>query len=724
MSSTELLIDVHSDADGPLPFILLQPGTHLPRSGSSYNRICTYKDINWIVESASKSRVMAVDFETVGGDYTNGITIVGIGLAWDSGSVYLDWQSLYSSSRNILSSLLLQHTGLIAHNVYFDGGVLRKETGQHAQWLACTYSLLAHLANESPERKWGLKATQTELLGWPDSNEHELDEWLVTNGYYIGNERKDESPENLRNKFVEGSLRPDKGEMWRAPTEILGKYCILDAESCYLLYTRVLEPTLLQFPGLVAVFSDTMNLIQILIDQKITGIETDRNGLEARREKLLAEIAASTGEFISNPQTQGHIKEMELVMCQEISEKEPPKYKKDGGISKNWINWEKRLSDAISGRSSQYKFNINSGPQLRELLYTRLQFEVRSYTDTGLPGIGHKAYKHMGILGQLLSQRADRVKTLSYVDKYLELTTHRTTIHPSFRTPGTITGRLSSKEPNLQQLEKTKAMMSLFRARPGMVWVDLDFSALEPTVLTEFSQDENLLAIYGDSAPKNDIYLYVAASIPSYSSTIRATGYEPKNPRPEYLARAKQECKAIRSICKTVVLACQYGAGVKKVMQTLEQDDVFLDWEQVEAIHSGYWDVFAKVKDFSRSLFFEWRRNDGYILNGMGRPMCVPEDYNKDLLNRFIQSTGHDILIKYISILTRNLNAANIPWMPIIIDFHDATTVEVPEEYAEKTVQIFQQSMNELNEFLQGTVKLRGVPTVGYNLAEVKEPEE
>jgi DNA polymerase I-like protein with 3'-5' exonuclease and polymerase domains len=205
---------------------------------------------------------------------------------------------------------------------------------------------------------------------------------------------------------------------------------------------------------------------------------------------------------------------------------------------------------------------------------------------------------------------------------------------------------------------------------------------------------------------------------------VRATGYDPFNPTKEALARAKKECKADRSVCKTVVLACQYGAGVNKIVQTLENDDIFLEFDQVAAIHAGYWDLFSKVKDLGRSLHFEWKRNRGYILNGMGRPMAVPEDYSKDLLNRFIQSTGHDILVLYSNLVAQHLDGYCLDWKPLIMDFHDSVTVEVPEQDADLAVAAFNNALYDLNNTLQGTVSLRGVAVVGRNLAEVKEPEE
>jgi hypothetical protein len=78
----------------------------------------------------------------------------------------------------------------------------------------------------------------------------------------------------------------------------------------------------------------------------------------------------------------------------------------------------------------------------------------------------------------------------------------------------------------------------------------------------------------------------------------------------------------------------------------------------------------------------------------------------------------------YIRLLCDKVTAAGIPYKPIVIDFHDATTIEVPEEHGERTLQIFNEAMAELNSKLRGTIKLKGVPVIGRTLAEVKEPEE
>jgi hypothetical protein len=169
---------------------------------------------------------------------------------------------------------------------------------------------------------------------------------------------------------------------------------------------------------------------------------------------------------------------------------------------------------------------------------------------------------------------------------------------------------------------------------------------------------------------------------------------------------------------------CQFGAGVNKVMQVLEEDDVFLPYEQVEVIHSTYWSTFGGLKDFGKSLWYEWRRNKGYILNGIGRPMAVPEHYTKDLLSRFIQSTGHDILVKYVSILMELLEKHDIKWQPVIMDLHDACTIAVPIADEEDAKGIMNEAMADLNHELNGYIRMRGKPTSGPTLSHVKEPEE
>lgn len=713
-------------------YILLQPGNYPARTGRGFQHIYSRPNqaaVEQICQSLHASEFVALDFETKGADYSHpDFRIIGIGLAWDKGSCYIHWAELESAgeaTQDYLIAALLSHRGILCHNLYFDGGVAFSQWGQHLQAAACTYSLTAHLANESPEQRWGLKDLMVNLLGWEESNESDLDEWLITHRYYKGNPRKDNSPEALIQSYREGVLRPDKGEMWRVPKHILGKYCVLDAEATYPLFTEVLRPVLDQFPGLIQQQEEFLHLVRQLIEQKCGGIDMDREGLEARKTEVEHGMRGFVEWIRRHPDVEYHVGDMERAMQNELLQKQPEKLKKDGTLSKNWEKWESKYQAACKGILPVYQFNINSDFHLRDLLYDRMGFEPKILTEKGLPGTSAKALQGMGEVGKLLIDYNYLQKEMGFLEGYLDMISERPTIHPSFRTPGTVTGRLSSKEPNLQQVPKSKAMMQLFKARPGTVWVDIDFAALESVVAAEFSQDPNMLALYGDGVPENDIHLFVASQVPgAMGEAVLKTGYTALNPPPGTVSKAKKEAKKWRTIAKTCVYAMQFGAGVKKLNETLEAENIFLPWEEVELIYNTYWDVFRKLKDYGKSLWYEWRRNKGYILNGLGRPMAVPHDYSKDLLSRFIQSTGHDILVKYIYILCAELERRSIPYRPVIIDWHDATTVEVPTEFCQQTVEVMEWSMAELNRQLGGAIQMRGKPTWGINLADVKEPEE
>lgn len=730
------------------PYALLRPGKHLPRY--SPDNFPPYPSKN-LLDSIRQSKIVAVDLETRGADYSKYPEdhIVGIGLAWNEDNCYFQWADLYPHTRRALLLALYTHRGLLAHNVYFDGGFLYQEAmalGMDVSgppvFLACTYALYCHLANEGYiGQKHSLKHAQTDLLGWEETNEIELDTWLRGAGY------------------VNKSGGVLKQEMWRAPLEILGKYCSLDAESTYLLYTQVLEPGVDLYPAMREYTEDFLHMVNILIVQKIVGILVDVERLSNYRDKLQNKIVETQNSFLSHPSILQYVEELESTRLQEfvVTEPtkykkstlgtEPQKYKKDGTtisrswehwyaksqkppeVTKTWLNWDNKLREISAGKNPKYRFNINSGPDIRWLLFDKLGLVSVDQTESGLPAIGAKSLQAMGEVGGLLTEYRGYEKELSYVEDYLERARSTPdipghgTIHPSYKTPGTSTGRLSGKDPNIQQMPKTIDTMSCFTARPGHVWVDLDFSALEPVVTTELSGDKNMYKIYGPGVPANDIYLFIGAHIPGLRDPIMRSGYDPNRPTPESITRAKKLCKHERNICKTVHLACAYGAGPKKIHKTLQLGGIDLSEDEVYSIWKMYWELFSGVRNYSLDLQETCVEQNRILVNGLGRPVCVDADYMKDCMNRVVQSTGHDILVKYIRLFTTELDKASIPWTPIIIDWHDASTIEVPEHYAETVVRIMDRAVDELNKIVGTKVPLRGEAEIGLNLADVKKPE-
>ncbi len=173
-------------------------------------------------------------------------------------------------------------------------------------------------------------------------------------------------------------------------------------------------------------------------------------------------------------------------------------------------------------------------------------------------------------------------------------------------------------------------------------------------------------------------------------------------------------------------LSSQYGAGPRKIWRTLRKDGVDIELEQVEQLHEQYWEYYAGIKQWEKQLRLEHRVNKGWVLNGIGRPIGVHQDSDrkrdkrKDIVNRVVQSTGHDLLVRYLRTLSEGLDATGLQWQPIIWDFHDECIIEVPEADAEMALETFREAQDILNAELGGTIPLRINPVVVRTLADAK----
>ena len=722
-------------------FVLIEPKPTPARTGPTFQVVCPHdRDVPALLQSAMEAPVVAVDFETRGNDYSlpdSEAYVVGVGLAWDKGSCYLSMHQLSETSIQQLTDLLLTHRGLLAHNVYFDGGWVKRDLGQHANWLACTFGLYMQCASEGWEgQKWGLKEAMVDVLLWSDTNETELDTWLVENGYKKQNNA------------------PRKEEMWRAPASILGKYCVLDAEATYLLYTEHLLPVVKRFPKLADYHRlDFLPHVMVHIDQKIAGILTDRKHWVGYATELERAIIESEYNFREHPLVKPHVDAWEKGALEGFLATEPPRYKKkkerkeparytkSGDVSKNWLKWKaleeeppveslnwKRWYDKKVciefGIEPGYHFNLQSGDHLRWLMYDKLKHKVLLQTDSGMPAISEDALQSMGDVGHILIGRALKVKELSYVSDYIERVEHRPTIHPSFKMPGTVTGRLAGKAPNLQQLPKTKGTLSGFVSRAGHSFVDCDVNALEMVVTAELSQDKNLLALYGPAAKKNDIYLFYGSMMAGIGPRLTSLGYDPYNPSVEAMDATKKAFKKERGIAKLLILSDNYGSGVKKKQKILSLNGVDMSLHEVEEMHNSLMEAKEGVLNYVDWLRGEWRANGGWVENGYGRPICVDEKYLKDTLNRVVQSSGHDILQLYSRIAAQLLNEAKLDWIPVVMDWHDESIIEVPDEQVETAKKIMEiDAYAELNRILGGTCPLKGSAAVAKNLAGIKLEE-
>jgi hypothetical protein len=342
-------------------------------------------------------------------------------------------------------------------------------------------------------------------------------------------------------------------------------------------------------------------------------------------------------------------------------------------------------------------------------------------TESGQPATGEEALLQFGEHGKLLLSLIQNEKEMSSIDSLLEQLGAEAgptgVYHPQLRMPGTNTGRLSGGGGYNWQNPPKSPYMQAFVARPGYVLVSCDVAALENVVVTELSQDPTMLALYGPNAPKHqDGYLFFGSQLPVIGPVIRATGYDPFNPTKDSIAKAKKEAKKARDISKVLVLSSSYGAGPAKIHEALTLSGVDITLDECRTIHAGYWELCGGIKRWERELKRQWTDNKGWLLNGIGRPVCVDPDYMKDLVNRVVQSTGHDAFILFL-MQTMQLRD-RFEFYPWSADVHDAWYMEVREDQAEDFCKaVLDEVIPAWNDLLGGEIRLKAEPAIVTNLA-------
>lgn len=472
---------------------------------------------------------MALDIETKGNNAARAEDIVvGVGLSDKRGSVYFEVHQ--SGWQSILQLLLKFKIPLIAHNVNFDASFCARDVGgDWHNWRWCTFGAMKHLAAEGWNgQRWGLKNAQTELLGWPETNEGKLDAWLVENGYgevqHLADWNQIEKvPDELRaledtparkakitawlkkNGYGYEVLKPNKAEMWRAPFNILGEYCAKDADSTYMLYRYVLLPAIKRFRAYEIYHREYfIHLVKCCIDAQLTGFRINEAGASAYNQALLAKIENLSSQFLSREDVAPHIAEFnrlerEYIKSLEPKEKfkkvklgeEPPRYRKDGAQSKNWEKWKEKSEkppeirkdwlswqEKCAAAESAQHFNLQSNAHKQWLFYTAMGFPVELETDSGEPATDYDAMLGFGDAGKAMNEYNEKTKEQGYVQACLDSLGERmgdgtAILNVRMKAPGTLTGRLAGDAGfNLQQQPKTRGYLENFIPREGKIWID------------------------------------------------------------------------------------------------------------------------------------------------------------------------------------------------------------------------------------------------------------
>jgi DNA polymerase I len=364
---------------------------------------------------------------------------------------------------------------------------------------------------------------------------------------------------------------------------------------------------------------------------------------------------------------------------------------------------------AIAGRP----FNINSTQQLSDVLFQELKLPHRGLRKTRS---GHfstaadvldslKEADETGIINLILEYRELGKLKGTYVDALPELVNPETgRIHSSFNQTGTVTGRIASSNPNLQNIPvRSEVGMRIrrgFVARPGWLILAADYSQVELRILAHITQDEALLDAFRQG---QDIHRATAAAV--FGVPLEDVTF-------------KQ-----RQFAKNVNFGIIYGMGAYRLARESE-----LTLAEAENYIKGYFERFPGIRDYLESTKAQARKQ-GYVETLFGRRRYFPifqarartnremvARAEREAINHPIQGTAADIIKLAMIALHRRLREGGYR-ARIILQVHDELLLEVPEEEVDAVRSLVVETMSSTVEL---DVPLKVEVSTGRNWLELK----
>lgn len=338
---------------------------------------------------------------------------------------------------------------------------------------------------------------------------------------------------------------------------------------------------------------------------------------------------------------------------------------------------DKRKTDKGKQGVKRPTFNFDSQKQLCSLLYDKLDLEPqfnknrkRTVDDAALDRIEQQH----ALIPKIRSYRGYQKVYTAFIEGSLKKM-RGGRIYPSFNVNGTVTGRLSSSSPNMQQLPTDGGVRGIYVPEDGFSYISCDYSQLEVTLAAHFSRDKNLLRIVYEGASQHD---------------ITAEGLQ-----------------IPRQIAKTINFALQYGAGAKKIQTILG-----CSFQDAELALNKYWETYSGLRDFIRQCHSKVEKGIP-LVNPFGRQRNFPKEFEthwdlerakRQAANSLIQGTGADVTNKaYYGV---HSTLTTLSYGRALFPIHDEILIEVKDEHIEHSRALLEDAMLEVGKEINLTVPL------------------
>ena len=419
-------------------------------------------------------------------------------------------------------------------------------------------------------------------------------------------------------------------------------------------------------------------------------VETDRSEYLAKCAVALGVLNERIGDKIKENGQEKLYQEVELPLVTVLAHLEINGFLVDDNQLKEFADKLGEKIDALTNEIYMLageEFNINSPKQLGVILFEKLELKPVKKTKTGYAtnaDVLEKLRDKHPIVNFIMEYRQLAKLKSTYSDGLTAVVnpnTHR--IHSEFTQTVTVTGRLSSTEPNLQNIptrtELGREIRKMFVAKEGYVLVDADYSQIELRVLAHIANDETMINAFRNNEDIHAVTASQVLGIPLEDVT-----------------------KEQRSSAKAVNFGIVYGIGEFSLAQ-----DLHISVKEAKAYIESYLEKYHGVRNYMESIK-EQAKKDGYVKTMLNRIRYIPElkspNYNirqfgeRVALNTPIQGTAADIIkLAMVRVDNRLINEGLKS--KLILQVHDELIVEAHKDEVDKVKQI-------LSEEMQGAMEL------------------
>lgn len=327
------------------------------------------------------------------------------------------------------------------------------------------------------------------------------------------------------------------------------------------------------------------------------------------------------------------------------------------------------------------EFNINSPKQLGEVLFEKMGLKGGKKTKTGYSTSADVLEKLKGenpVIKDILEYRQLTKLKSTYADGLINYVEADGRIHGTFNQTITATGRISSTEPNLQNIPIRMPLGSLnrkvFIPKENCVFVDADYSQIELRILAHMSEDESLIEAYNSGM---DIHSITASKV--------------------FKVPLEQVTKQQRSNAKAVNFGIVYGMSAFGLSQ-----DLSISRKEATEYINQYFETYPKVKEYLDNIV-AFAKEKGYVKTLFGRKRPIPELKSSNFMqksfgeriamNSPIQGTAADIMKIAMINVDKRLQQENMK-SRIVLQVHDELLIEAYKDEVDKVSEILSQEMS------------------------------